>query len=320
MTGGDPLVSVVVPTYNRPTALRAAVASINQQTYRSIQLIVVDDSTDSAETALADLALTAIEEVHFIRTASPAGAAAARNRGIAAADGTFVAFLDDDDRWEADKIERQVAAFETGSADLGLVYTGQRYVDREGNTTTIRTPTTRGWVTRALLAGAPLAPFSTVMVRKSAIDEAGTIDERFPIWEDREWYFRLSTVCTFDIIPEPLVIRRMGDSSQLTRDFDRIRDVSYPLFLETHRSLAASYGMERQFEASMARMLAIAALDTGHYSAARTASLRALRKEPTNRTSWVYLLLSVGGRLTYGFAQTLKRRFDPAQASNSTSP
>lgn len=315
-----PLVSVVVPTFNRPKALRAAVESINEQTYQSIQLIVVDDSTKSAESALKDLELSAIEEVHFIRTATPKGAAVARNRGIAAADGTYVAFLDDDDRWDAAKIERQVVTFEVNDATVGVVYTGQRYVDTNGKTTTVRTPTTKGWVTRQLLIGAPLAPFSTVMVRKSAIDEAGLIDERFPIWEDREWYLRLSTVCRFEPIPEPLVVRTMGDSSQLTRDFERIRDIAYPLFLETHRPLASSYGMTREFEASMARMLAIAALDTGHYDVAREASIRALKRDPTNRTSWVYLALSFGGRLTYGLAQALKRRFFSAQASKNTSP
>lgn len=322
MTGREtgPLVSVIVPTFNRPDSLRAAAESVNAQTYASIQLIVVDDSTTPTETALKGLDLDAIAEIHFIRSANPQGAAAARNRGIAAADGTYVAFLDDDDRWESEKIEKQVAAFEAAAPDVGVVYTGQRYVDEAGHTTTIRTPTTQGWVTEQLLAGAPLAPFSTVMVRASAIADAGTIDERFPIWEDREWYFRLSTVCQFVTVPEPLVIRRMGDHGQLSSDFARIRDVSYPLFLDTHAPLAASYGRERAFEASMARMLAVAALDTGHYADARHASIRAIRAEPTNTTAWVYLVLSLGGRVTYRLAQSVKRRFSAAQASNNTSP
>ncbi|WP_338727592.1 glycosyltransferase [Haladaptatus sp. DJG-WS-42] len=322
MTGREtgPLVSVIVPTFNRPAALRAAAESVNAQTYDSIQLIVVDDSTTPAETALTGLDLDAIAEIHFIRSGNPQGAAAARNRGIAAADGTYVAFLDDDDRWDLEKIEKQVEAFEAAAPDVGVVYTGQRYVDEAGRTTTIRTPTTHGWVTKQLLAGAPLAPFSTVMVRASAIEEAGTIDERFPIWEDREWYLRLSMVCQFVAVPEPLVIRKMGDHGQLSSDFARIRDVSYPLFLDTHAPLAASYGMERAFAASMARMLAVAALDTGHYKDARHASLRAIRAGPTNGTSWVYLALSLGGRFTYRLAQVLKRRLSTPQASNNTSP
>ncbi|MFC6731890.1 hypothetical protein ACFQH3_11495 [Haladaptatus sp. GCM10025707] len=90
--------------------------------------------------------------------------------------------------------------------------------------------------------------------------------------------------------------------------------------LETHRPLAASYGMVPEFEAATARMLAVAALDAGAYRDARRASIRALRATPTDSASWAYLALSLGGRLTYGLARTLKRRVSRTQASNNTLP
>lgn len=305
-----PLVSVVIPTYDRPAFFRDAVESVGNQSYDPIELVVVDDGSDRpAQRLLADVSLAPFADVQCLRHESNRGANAARTTGIRAASGEFVAFLDDDDLWEPRKIERQVAAFRTSPDSVGVVYTGQRYVTDDGTTTAVHEPTTSGTVTKDLLRGAALSPFSSVMVRAEVIPEAGPPDERFPCWQDREWYLRLSQACAFEAIPEPLVVRRMHDDGQISDDFERKRDVAYPLLLEESLPIATQYGRryERKLVASVSQTLAVSGLQNGHYLDAVYYLLVSLWYDVFDLKSYLYLLVALGGKYTYVPAVTLKR-------------
>jgi glycosyltransferase involved in cell wall biosynthesis len=302
-TVSKPLISVVMPTYDRPERLRRAVESVREQTYRNLELIVVDDcSPTPAEQVLSDFELEGLE-VRHIRHSENRGANAARNNGIEAANGEFVAFLDDDDEWVPTKLERQVAAFSEAGPDVGVVYTGMRilYPDR----TRITASTVSGDVTGDILVGRSLAPFPTVMVRACVIGEAGLPDERFPSWQDREWYLRLSRVCQFVALPEPLTIRHKRHEDRIARDYEARRDVSYPLFLSKHRSLAAEYGpiVERRFVASRSRALGTAAVRNGYYADARKYLAKSIVYYPFSKTCYTHLLAVLGGEYTYRSAR-----------------
>jgi len=304
-----PLVSAIVPTYGRrPELFRAAVESIRTQTYGNIELVVVDDSPEGVSAWLED-DTAGFRDVVRVRAGDHDGAAAARNTGIRASAGAFVAFLDDDDRWLETKIERQLSAFEDES--VGLVCTGQRHTT-EGTTTDMSVPTVSGDVTEALLSGAMLGPTSTAMVRIAVIEEHGEyFDEQLTCWEDKEWYLRLSRHCRFEPVLEPLVIRRSGNYEQLSdaSDFEYLESSTRPHLLEKHRDLAASFGprCERKFVATTARLLASAALNAGHYRAARRYSLETLRHNPRSVRGIAYLLASIGGPITYRPLRALRR-------------
>jgi len=300
--GPEPLVSVVVPTYGRDHAhLRTAVESVDAQTYRPLELVVVDDSkadVRSTVTGATDV------PTRIRRGGDHGGAGAARNTGIGAAEGSYIAFLDDDDMWEPEKLERQVAATET-DPEIGLVVTGQRYV-RDGERIGRRFPDVDGDVTQALLRGARLCPFSAAMVRASAVRQAGLVDESLPIWEDLEWYVRLSQHCRVATIDAPLVTRRMGDHKQLTDDFEQLRDHAYPRMRDKHRSLAAEYGpdVERRFVASLAASVATTALSAGQYADAYRFAKRAVFADPRFIRGYLLLLVSLGGRPAYRVTRT----------------
>lgn len=310
MTGDLPLVSVVIPTYDRPDLLIQAVASVQDQTYPNLELIVVDDHspTPAAETLAAAGANT--PDLHLVRHETNRGANAARNTGIEAATGTFVAFLDDDDRWLPEKLERQVERFRTAPDDVGVVYTGATSIDADGDVVYVFRPSLRGDVTTEFFRGGMIGSFSRVMVRTTAIDEAGRLDEQFPSWQDREWYLRLSRHWRFEYVREPLVVHT-SPGEQISDDFERKRDVSYPLFLEKHRSLAASYGprTERQFVASLSRTLGASGLRNGYHRDAVRYLLRSVRYYPFWWRTYAYLLLALGGRLTYRSAKRLVRGY-----------
>lgn len=304
-----PLVSVVLPTYGRPERLRRAVESVAAQTYDDLRLVVVDDhSPIPSEEVLDGVSLDGLVVEH-IRHEENRGANAARNTGIRESDGGFVAFLDDDDEWKPEKIQRQVETFRSASDRVGLVYTGTEY-HYDGYTRTVA-HTNRGDVTTAILTGASFAQFSAVMIRRSVIEEAGLPDERFPSWQDREWYLRLSLHCEFEPIPEPLTVRHRDSDDAISTNYEEKRDVSYPLFIEKHRSLAASYGRryERALIASLSESLAGAAVKNGHYADARRYYLKSIGYGPFSVWRWVNFLAIIGGRRTHRPVSKLARMF-----------
>jgi GT2 family glycosyltransferase len=127
MNGPAPTVSVVIPTYNRRDVVRRAIESALAQTYPPIEIIVIDDgSTDDTQAVLADYGA----RIRLIRQPN-AGVCAARNRGIDAAGGDFVAFLDSDDAWEPWKIASQMAAF-AAEPSLVVVFTDAAAVNGAG--------------------------------------------------------------------------------------------------------------------------------------------------------------------------------------------
>lgn len=306
-----PLVSTVVPTYGRrPDLFRAAVESVRQQTYGNIELVVVDDSSENVS-AWLDGDGAGFTDVVCIQDGEHDGAAAARNTGIRSANGSLIGFLDDDDRWFPEKVERQVAAFT--HEDIGLVCTGQQHAT-EGTTTDVSVPNVRGNVTEELLSGAMLGPTSTAMVRAAVVRESGELfDERLHCWEDKEWYIRLSQHCRFEPVREPLVYRHSGNHEQLTdaSDFEALRDRTRPLLLEKHRDLAAEFGRrcEHRFVAMTARLLASAALSAGRYEDARRHAGEALRHAPGSLRALQYLLASIGGQYTHVPLRALRRSF-----------
>jgi len=309
MAASAPTVSVVIPTYDRPTYLSRAAASVDAQTFDDVELVVVDDSSEPpVRSVLEDLPLESIAAVTYLRHETNRGANAARNTGIEAASGEFVAFLDDDDWWERTKVERQVERFREADPDVGVVYTGTRYLNADDGTSLVTIPHLEGRVTREVLTGGQIEEFSAAMVRASAIEDAGLPDERFPSWQDREWYLRLSRHCAFAVVPEPLTVRQMGHGGQISDDYERKRDVSYPLFLERHRPLAAEYGSrcERLFVASLTRLLGRSAFKNGYYREAAVHLARSLRYDPFALDAYTYLLASLGGRRTHQLGRRIK--------------
>lgn len=306
--GGDPLVSVVIPTYGRSEQLPGAIGSVAGQTYGNVELLVVDDGSPvPVSETLSDRSFDHPGSMTVIRHDENRGANVARNTGIRAADGEYVAFLDDDDRWHEAKLQRQVTAFEAADPDVGVVYTGKRTESPAG--TTVMTPSASGDVVVDLLRGAEFGQFSSIMVRSDAIDAAGLPDERFPAWQDREWLFRLAQHCRFEPVEETLTYRDVGLPDRITKDFAAKRDVAYPLFVEKHYPLAREHGpyLARTFLATLRFNLARSAVQAGRYRQARRYFRLAFLANPLHRPVHPHLLASLGGRRTYESAASLGR-------------
>ena len=109
-------VSVVIPTYNRAELINRAIESVLQQTYSDVEIIVVDDaSEDETESAVKKIKS---DKLRYIRLKQNGGACKTRNMGIRAAKGNYVAFLDSDDMWKTDKLEKQMAFLREKKAEV----------------------------------------------------------------------------------------------------------------------------------------------------------------------------------------------------------
>ncbi len=302
-----PLVSVVITTYNRPSYLRKAIESVLQQRYEKIELIVVDDHSETdTRGAISDIKTGSLSRFQYIRHDQNRGANAARNTGIEAVSGEYVAFLDDDDSWMPGKIGRQVDAFETADRSIGVVYTGIEAIRKDGRDIKIPPPIKED-ITKALLCRNVVGTMSVVMVR-TEFAKAVPLDEEFPAWADLEWYIRLSRRTDFKRLPEPLTVYEFTSHDRLSDNLDK-RLQGYKLFIDRFDSLAASYGwlFHRKMRGWAAQRAGAAALTAGQYSHARRLFATALASYPLESTFVAYFLASTGGRVTHGITRWIRR-------------
>jgi len=213
-----PVVSVVIPTYNRGKLIERAVQSVLAQTYQDLEVIIVDDgSTDDTPRVVAALA-EEDRRIHYLRHETNRGAQAARNTGIWAAGGEYVAFLDSDDEWLPDKLATQMAAFEQGPPNLGVVHCGYRTEHADDQPPQDKCFTLRGNIYRELLANYGLGPTSILVVKKEHLERAGLFNERVRSWQEWDTCIRLARHCEFDYVPQSLVVYHLHDSPTISKD------------------------------------------------------------------------------------------------------
>lgn len=212
-----PLVSVVIPTYNRVSVLERAIRSVLGQTFRDFELVVVDDgSTDATPELLArfDGKLRPVFQENR-------GVAAARNTGIGLSRGELLAFLDSDDEWLPHKLERQVALFDP-TRKAFVCHTDEIWL-RQGKRV-LQKPTHRkqgGRFFERALERCLISP-SSVMISRSLLDDVGWFDEELPAAEDYDLWLRVTAFHAVDFVPEQLVVKHGGAADQLSRTIPAI--------------------------------------------------------------------------------------------------
>jgi len=205
MTAGTPDVTVVIPTRDRPRTLAVAAVSACGQREVDVEIIVVDDAGEPSTSGI--LAAIGDPRVRLIRNEGPPGVAAARNAGIEAARGRWIAFLDDDDAWAPTKLAEQLAASQLAGATWA--YTGYVAVDPALRVRGGHPPASPGEVVRDLRRhNAVPAGGSSVVVRRDALDAAGRFDPSLATSEDWDLWLRLAEVGRLAGVPRPLVALR----------------------------------------------------------------------------------------------------------------
>jgi glycosyltransferase involved in cell wall biosynthesis len=207
-----PKVSVIIPTHNRASMVKEAIESVLAQSYTDRELIVVDDgSTDVTEAALAAFLpqLTYIYQEHK-------GVSAARNRGAAMARGEYLAFLDSDDLWLANKLKRQMR-FMTSHPDALICYTDEIWIRRGVRVNPMKKHRKySGMIFPHCLPLCIISPSSALFDRR-LFEDAGGFDESFAVCEDYDLWLRIAAQHPVYLVDEPLIVKRGGHDDQLSR-------------------------------------------------------------------------------------------------------
>ena len=197
-----PTVSVIIPTYNRAHLLRRAVQSVLNQSYKELEIIIVDDA--SIDTTPELVKGIDDERIVYLRHESNKGGSAARNTGIKHARGNYICFLDDDDFWLPKKLEKQHEMFEQSPDSVGILYCGCRIISEKQNKIIEDVyPEFRGQVFSNLLSSCFICS-PTVMVRKTIIDETDGFDENLKSLQDWDMWLSLAKLCHADFVDEIL--------------------------------------------------------------------------------------------------------------------
>lgn len=202
----EPLVSVVIPAYNAARTLTATVESALAQTVQDFEIVIVDDGSRDATLEVARS--IADPRVRVLSQAN-GGAAAARNTGVRAATGEYVALLDADDLWLPHKLERQLTVLESAPG-VDAVQCGALFVNDELELIDIRpcTDTGRSFVETLLFENLP-AFLSALVVRRDRLIEVGMFDAGLEILEEWDMALKMARYCNMRSVEEPLVKYRV---------------------------------------------------------------------------------------------------------------
>ena len=195
------MVSVVIPTHNRADLLPRAIKSVQAQTVADLEILVVSDgSTDNTKEIVEALAKTD-SRIRLIENFPAQGGNVARNTGIEAAKGEYVAFLDDDDEWMPEKLEKQLQIMQQDPS-VGLVYTGVRIIYVNENVTYNSKARDQGDLSQRILLDNCIGTTSTVMVKRDLTIDVGMFDIALKALQDYDLWIRVCQKCNIGVVPE----------------------------------------------------------------------------------------------------------------------
>lgn len=221
MNDSQPIVSVIIPTYNREKFIGAAIKSVLDQTFKCFEIIVIDDgSTDGTANVVKEFKS---EKIRYIYQSNQ-GRSRARNHALALAKGRYIAFLDSDDMYLPEKLGMQVD-FMDRRPDFGMVYTSAYCIDEDGNSLAhVYEAKLSGWIYNDIAFFVPVTiTLPTVIARREVFEAVGGFDENMERFEDTDMWrriskaFQIGAMATFTCL-----LRTHSDNSLVTQNPERI--------------------------------------------------------------------------------------------------
>ena len=272
----SPAVSVIIPSFNRAATLPRAIDSVLKQSFDDLELIVVDDaSTDGTEAVVQQFH---DDRVRYLRHSKNRFAAAARNTGMQAARGEYIAFLDSDDEWLNHKLECQVDSLQSCDASWGCCYGGANVIDVRTHRRRVYRPTHSGNVLNSYLMSRFIVWTPTFLFRRACLDEIGMMDESLIRCQDRDFFVRFFDRYQTTVVSEPLVNVYSDSLSRNVVDARRGRLA----FLEKHENRIEELGpfWSRYVHALQWCLQAEQEFSIGRFSQGFAAAFHCLRWNP----------------------------------------
>lgn len=283
MSSLNPKISVVIPTYNRENLIINSIESVLNQTFSDFEIIIIDDdSTDNTREKINNIN---DKRIRYIKHEQNMGPSAARNTGIKNASGDYIAFLDSDDTWLIDKLEKQINAFKSPDKSIAVVHCGVQYIDYK-----TQKPLTQ-WIIRENVnknifnnfGAAPGTP--TMLIKKEALLDVGFFDERIPAHEETDLSIRLAQKYKYKLVDEFLVISS-SNHIQITSNpdlFIKGKEVIY----EKHKNV-----LTNDLSYNLCNIIAGDSIIKGNYKKGKLFLLKALKHKPYKLKTIISLLLS----------------------------
>ena len=220
-------ISVVIPTYNRIELLKRSIDSVINQTIKPSEIIIVDDGSNDGTEAMVKNKYDSLKLI----TQKNKGASAARNSGIKASSGEWICFLDSDDEWKNDKLEKQITAA-TNNSDYKFFHSNEIWI-KNGKRINQKKKHKKygGDIFKKCLDMCRISP-SSVLIEKNIFEEIGFFNENLVVCEDYELWLRICDKYEVFFIDEPLIFKYGGHQGQLSYSIDSI---------ECHRIKALEY-------------------------------------------------------------------------------
>lgn len=210
-----PLVSTIIPTFNRSRLLPRAVASVLDQTFQDFELVIVDDGSTDETFGI----VKAFDDPRIRYIFQPNhGVSSARNLGIRNSEGTFLAFLDSDDEWMPAKLEKQLEALEDNPGYM-IVHTDEIWI-RNGRRLNQKHKHRKygGWVFLRCLPLCVISP-SSILLHRKVFSDIGNFNEKLPVCEDYEMWLRMASKYPVLFLDQPLLKKYGGHSGQLSEKY-----------------------------------------------------------------------------------------------------
>lgn len=299
MNQSMPTVSIIIPTYNRADYLPRAINSVLEQTFEDFELIIVDDaSTDETPQIVRRYT---DDRIHYIQFEENQGANAARNAGIRAADGEFIALLDSDDAFRPRHLEVTTDRLQCAPSECAGVFTSFAYI-KDGEMFNV-SYVPEGIISYEEMQGNPIGGFCAMMFRPSVFNEVGMPDEHFAYCDDLEFFLRILRQHTLIGINEILFDcfvhnERMSSEPELKlRGYEKILkkhgDNLPPLFMGyIHYARALTYA------------------EHGELRAARREFLRAIRANPKKLRYYYHLGATLFGVRGFEASMDIKQQLN----------
>lgn len=296
----SPLVTVVVPAYQRPDQTQRAIDSVADQTHSPLELIVVDDGSSPPLADQLNLPDDCLDATRLIRLDENQGANAARNRGVREASGKFVSFLDSDDVLLEQHIEEAIRVLSDKVPEVGGVYTSYK-IAKDGEQIDVRLATEALQSPREVVSEYKMGGFSCLTVRRDVFDTIGYLDEDLPASQDQEFMIRFLKEYDLHPVIDELLVYNLGDG-RISND-SRRRIHAYDLVIEKHPKVFDQFGYSF---INYAKGFQYA--EVGEISKANKCFRSALKEEPTNALYWYQFFSSLATKRVFDLSNEAKRK------------
>lgn len=282
-------ISVIIPTHNRADLLPRAIKSIQNQTMPVDEIIVVSDgSTDNTDQVVNEMK-AADDRIQLISYHPGRNGNYARNQGLRAAKGEFIAFLDDDDEWLPEKTEKQMKVF-AEHPEYGIVYSGQTCVFKDIDFSYITKPSWEGDLSQRIFYHNDIGTPSQVIVKASVLKEAGEFDLDLGALQDYDLWIRCCQKTQVGFVKEPCIIYYNTSAvNQVSSNTEKyIKAERY--IAAKYESIVNSYGVavQKDIRAGVESRIAQRCLRNGQKKDARKYALNSLKIKPSKHAFGLY--------------------------------